>query len=1750
MKQCSRNKLLVDLVNDEKQKRSSHETTLKEYNVAGCVHPLRPQMTAKGKVPVGSTVMEAVEEACKSAKVKLAFAKNGIAQIGTRDFEKGVTVWRPVPKNAWKKRKLGEGELLRFRLLPSGGGGGGKNPLRTILTVVVAVVAIVATIYAPYLAPESWGLVTAAGGLTTAGAVVGGIAGLAVSTVGMVLINAIAPVKAPSVKGLSNNSSESKVYGVSAGRNEINQWGRVPAPLGRGRFAAPKAASPYTQTIGEDQYLHELFCLGIGDMNISKLQIGTTNIEEYTDCQYEIYKYDPENPYSSPLYPTGVFQEDLSIETKHGVRNVRTTAECEHFELDFSYNGLTWYNDDSSKSAVSVSYIIEYRKKDENVWKQVSTPTFIEGWSFRRKMEDMIGQYDKRLVVVSREKGVEFLADEGYLPAGKIQLAKYQLGRSGSRYSLTLLEGKIVPADKNISGFSVNAYIENSKKFSRASLVVDVSGGYISDVNEDFPQYSLEVTHSGAQSRLLRKTVPVYPKERAVYEVAVTRITDNSTNDRLINTSYWSALRSVSSDNPINTNYPVNLLALKVRASGQLSGAIDTLTHSYETEVLDWDYGTDSWVKRYSSNPASLIRHVLQDNIGLARPQSDDLIDVESFQEAHEYWEGRGWKYNLVCDSSVSVFERIQSMCAAGLASPTMVDGKWAIIIDKPRTNIACAFTSANSWGWSFKRVQVRLPQAIHCSFISDQTWGTDMRVVATDEPAADQYVYESQTYEGVNDPAQVFQLARFHYADAKVRRRTISLRCYDEAILCTRGDLVECAAPNVSPHGLQVGRVRKIEKDEDDNVVAIYTDQLNSTDFSGRRFGVRVYAQSGAVLHAEVLAENKTQKKLTFASPQPMDVNVQDKYAFGDYSEETFQAIVLGMRYNADWTCDVTLQDYAPQLYGNLEEPIPDFKSVITTQITGKWEILSQPVIEKVATDESALLMTTSGAIPRILVSYSHPVNLDPRAVGVSFDISLAGQDKWTSVARNVNLQESEAYLSGVSEGEFYDIRARYVGTSGETGKYVYSKNVEIIGKTTRPPDVTGFVAEIKDAGGITLSWDAVNVDGLSHYAIGGAANLTTASTQIVAQVYNCTGEVEFTCHAVDTIRLTSINAATASVTVSAPAAPVLTAKARVGGAVIRWKDCAKTWPIASYTIVDTDVADETYALNSLELAMTPRGVGTYQFKATAEDKFQNRSATSTNNITVTAPANPNPTISVDGADIVVSWPMVASFFPIDFYEVYNVDWSVGKKSKSNNVRFPATGNGVQEYRVRAVDVAGNASSWVEGRLTITAPETPSVQIILNDNKDGCVLSWQNTGSSLPIVAWDVVRQWDNALGGGIIETLEEDFGRLDVNNLLVPSVNVGEHHYMVRGIDSAGNHSLWGEVVFTAMPPGKVTFSSSSVIDNNFLLYWTEPDSIFFAIAYYVFSEVDSDGYEMEIGRVDARFSSSFESVSGEYTYRVTPVDTAGNRGESADISMTISQPPDFALFHDYDSLFNGTKTNFALDGRGSMYAPVLENETWQANAERIAALLSTTATNLTWQQKVTGGYGYYNSPHSGTGTYVETVNVGTVIPSTKITVTVSRTVLEGNPNLTCKIETSRDKSTWIVAAANDFETYATDFQYVRYTFTVAGGLLQIGNINYSLSIKRKTDFGTVSVTASDNGAGYPGDPLQAGKWVPFNLAFTDIKGTPVCTIVNNNSANPLTPYTVFVDTLKPTGFRVFVLDKNGNRAAANVSWMVQGV
>ena len=176
-----------------------------------------------------------------------------------------------------------------------------------------------------------------------------------------------------------------------------------------------------------------------------------------------------------------------------------------------------------------------------------------------------------------------------------------------------------------------------------------------------------------------------------------------------------------------------------------------------------------------------------------------------------------------------------------------------------------------------------------------------------------------------------------------------------------------------------------------------------------------------------------------------------------------------------------------------------------------------------------------------------------------------------------------------------------------------------------------------------------------------------------------------------------------------------------------------------------------------------------------------------------------------------------------------------------------------------------------------------------------------------------------------------------------------------------------------------------------------------------------------------------------------------------------------------------------------------------------------------------------------------------MGTLIPSTKITVSVSQKPLEGSPSMTCRIEISADGQDWRVAAENGTEVYATSFQFIRVSLTWSGGMVDVSNINIRCDVKRKTDFGKAFTAADDNGEGWVSmqeTPMLTGTWVPFSVDFTDVESLPRPNVVNDVSDGGLTAYTIFEDVFRAKGFRVFVLDKNGNRVSAYVDWAAYGV
>ena len=594
----------------------------------------------------------------------------------------------------------------------------------------------------------------------------------------------------------------------------------------------------------------------------------------------------------------------------------------------------------------------------------------------------------------------------------------------------------------------------------------------------------------------------------------------------------------------------------------------------------------------------------------------------------------------------------------------------------------------------------------------------------------------------------------------------------------------------------------------------------------------------------------------------------------------------------------------------------------------------------------------------------------------------------------------------------------------------------------------------------------------------------------------------------------------------------------------------CKTTWNISHYEVEDLWASTKTEYTDP-RFIVTPRPLGPqYRFLITAVDIFGNRSLTAENLVSFESMQAPSPSAKIDGTQVVISWDTIVAPFAIDVYEVQTQEGETIGKVKGTELRFEAPKAGIHGYRVRAVDIAENLGPWGECVISIAAPKTPTMTVEVGEDKTSIALNWTMPQSDLPVIAFDVVRQWDITRPDGVIETHEEDYGRYDVQALSVPAMAVGEHSFLVRAVDNSGNIGPWGVTDFIVHAPGAVTPYNCRAVYNNVMLYFTEPETSMFRIREYLVHEVEGD-YAATIGTVDALFFSEVRDSAGVYTYGITPVDIAGNLGPRATVDVKVDSPPNLILLHQWESLFNGERTNLVLDGRGSMFGPVPTDETWNENITRAASVLGVNSSTLTWEQKVEGGLSTWASPASATAMYVEQQDVGEVIASPTIDVVVTQKTLEGTPQMTCRIEVSEDGDEWRVVSENATNVTTENVRFVRITLVWTGGLVQIQNMYITMNVKSVEDSGTVMCRASDcfdaNGEFLPEE--EFGTRVNFNTTFIDVENDVEAKPVSTDSG--LNPIVVFTEGAAsyPTGFRVALLDASGQPVDGEVFWYAKG-
>jgi hypothetical protein len=607
--------------------------------------------------------------------------------------------------------------------------------------------------------------------------------------VGTLMVNALVPPPVPSTSSTSAISTAKQSFSITGARNEFRPYGVVPQVLGKVRCTPPYAVKPYTSNKGNDQYLHVSFLISKGITHLSKLRIGETTIQRFGDV--EMWVDDGTGAAgTSKLITQDRYEEQLSVLLSYATGWVTRTTQpdTDWISFDLTVPGLIKYDTEKGYPiATTVQLEIQY------------APTGTSNWS-----AELVGSsiFAQSVNLITTDHHL-FQEDQDHAETKQwFRVVLHKL--SGVGYSIAGSED--APPEVPDWAYAIASVLISS---TGGNEIVDertntLITGFVPSLETSMSPYRVNLTAGTLKAELLnlmgkspdviRKTL-TWPVDRGQYDVRWRRLTGDAAvpnTDGKIDSVYLSAVRSITNRAPV-TEPDISRVDLKVKATEKLNGVIDTFNVVAQTVCLDYAVSSDTWVSRRTSNPASLVRYVLQGDSN-KRPLTDAEIDLDTFKTWHNYCRAQGFEFNHYVDYQTSVGELVRLICSAGRAAPSdSGDGRFSVIIDKEQTTPRQHFTPANSWGYSGTKVYANWPHAFRTIFDNrEKDWQTDEMMVYDDGySAANATLFERLELVGVDTPAQAWKHGRFHIAQARLRPETHSFYADVENLVCTRGDLI-----------------------------------------------------------------------------------------------------------------------------------------------------------------------------------------------------------------------------------------------------------------------------------------------------------------------------------------------------------------------------------------------------------------------------------------------------------------------------------------------------------------------------------------------------------------------------------------------------------------------------------------------------------------------------------------------------------------------------------------------------------------------------------------------------------------------------------------------------------------------------------------------------------------------------------------------------------------------------------------------
>lgn len=572
------------------------------------------------------------------------------------------------------------------------------------------------------------------------------------------------------------------------------------------------------------------------------------------------------------------------------------------------------------------------------------------------------------------------------------------------------------------------------------------------------------ITITAARTSAIRHGYRWDTPSRGTYEVRVTRNSTPKNNTRYGDSMSWTALRAITDEDPIDFPYPLARTAIRIKATDQLNRVIDELNADVSSYVNSYTGSGSTWSEAVSSNPADLFRHVLQGNAN-ARPLADSRIDLDTLQEWHNYCEAEGFEFNQIRDFQSSVWDTLADIASVGRASPTQIDGKWSVVIDKAKTTPTQHFTPRNSTGFEAEKGFPEQPHALRIRFPNrDKQFQQDERIVYADGyTEANATKFEAIDALGITDPEHIWKFGRFHLAQAATRPERWTFNVDFENLVSTRGDLV-LVTHDVLLVGLKSGRIKELQT-SGGNVTGFTSDEVLTME-AGKIYGVSIRAVGDAEIVKRISTNAGDQTTVTFLTPfAEGTISAGDLFSFGESGSETIRGLILSIEPSVDLSAKIICIPYSDSIYTADTGTIPTFDSKITP-------LTPVPTAEIVAvrSDESILELGSGNTlIPRIGISVAG-VSSDVVSLDVQIRASATGENFYD--AQIVSFINNEAIIGGVQEDNTYDLRVRWRDPTRLPASWTYYNGHRVIGQTAAPAGLQNLQISVS-GGSVILRWD-----------------------------------------------------------------------------------------------------------------------------------------------------------------------------------------------------------------------------------------------------------------------------------------------------------------------------------------------------------------------------------------------------------------------------------------------------------------------------------------------------------------------------------------------------------------------------------------------------------------------------------------------------------------------------------------------------